>query len=213
MSEHDGGGRLTRLPGGRRHTRQRPRRDVPAGKLEVVVTYLEMTERPTRPPAPHPPAKVALMRLERPTVSFYRYLYNTVGEPWLWYERRRISDEALRRVIHDPKVEIYVLYLHGSPAGFVELDRRRRGEVEIAYFGLMPEFLGRGFGRYLLDWAVDEAWTKEPKRLWLHSCNLDHPRAITNYQRSGFVPFKQETKLIDDPRLDGTMPPGAGAGA
>ncbi len=206
MSEDDDGGQLTELPVRRRHTRQRSRHEVPKGKLEMVVTYLEMTERPTRPAAPHPPGHIALMRLEKPTVSFYRYLYDTVGEPWLWHERRRIDDDALRRVIDDPKVAIYVLYVGGTPAGFAELDHRRRGAVEIAYICMIPEFIGRGFGRYLLDWAVDEAWSKEPKRVWLHTCNLDHPKAIATYQRSGFVAYKQDTRLIDDPRLDGTFP-------
>jgi len=210
MSDDDDAGRLAALPVSNRRARKTPRRQVPEGKIEVVVTYLEMSERPTRAPAPHPPGKIALMRLERPTVSFYRYLYNTVGEAWLWYERRRLDDDALRRIIHDPAVEIYVLYVQGMPAGYVELDRRRRGEVEIAYFGLIPEFLGRGFGQYLLDWSIDEAWGKEPQRVWLHTCNLDHPRAFASYQRAGFVPFKQETMLIDDPRRDGTLPPGVG---
>lgn len=206
MSDDDDDHRLAELPVHRRRAREASRRKVPAGKIEVVVTHLEMTQRPTRAPSPHPPGKIALMRADRPTVSFYRYMYNTIGEPWLWHERRRIDDDALRRVIHDPEVEIYVLYVQGTPAGYVELDRRRQDEVEIAYFGLMPEFVGRGFGQYLLDWTVDQAWGKEPKRVWLHTCNLDHPRALANYQRAGFVPYKQETLLIDDPRRDGTIP-------
>lgn len=184
-------------------------RRIPEGKLEMVITYLEMTERPTRPSTPKPRRveKLALMRAERPTLSFYRYLYNTVGGPWLWYERRRLADDALRAIVHDPAVGIYVLYVGGVPAGFVELDGRIQREVEVAYFGLVPEFLGRGLGPYLLDWSVHEAWTRDPARVWVHTCNFDHPKAIAVYQRVGFVPYKQETKLIDDPRLDGTLPP------
>ena len=210
MSDDDDGGRLAAFPVGPRRPGHVGRRPGPGGTIEGGVAALAISERPPRAPTPHPPGKIALMRLDRPTVSFYRYLYDTVGEDWLWYERRKLDDDALRRVIHDPAVEIYVLYVQGSPAGYVELDRRHRDQVEIAYFGLIPEFHGRGFGRYLLDWAVDEAWDKGPKRVWLHTCNLDHPRAIASYQRSGFVPFKQETMLIDDPRLDGTIPAGAG---
>ncbi|MDH3910901.1 MAG: GNAT family acetyltransferase [Rhodospirillales bacterium] len=88
------------------------------GKLETTVTYLEMTERP---PHPHlvPPLgmKLALLRARPPTVGFYRFLYNTVGGPWLWYERRALDDEALGRIITDDRVEIYVLYANGVPAG------------------------------------------------------------------------------------------------
>jgi GNAT superfamily N-acetyltransferase len=139
--------------------------------------YLEMTHRPNRPPAPHRGEKLALMRVERPVPSFYRYLYNTVGAPWLWFDRRVMDDDTLCDIVHHHKVEVYVLYVGGNPAGFVELDCRASDDIEIALLGLLPEFIGRGLGHYLLDWAVDEAWDKEPERVWVHSCNLDHPHA------------------------------------
>lgn len=171
------------------------------GNLETVITYLEMFEPPTRPGPPVPNGKIALLRAEQPTPSFYRYLYNTIGEPWLWWERRELNDEALIAVIHDEAVEIYVLYVAGVPAGFLELDCREAGAVEIAYFGLMPEFIGRGLGPYLLHWAVDQAWSHEPKRVWLHTCNLDHPSALRTYQRAGFNVYAQETEIVRDLRL------------
>ena len=204
----DDGGSVSSFP--LKEVRRRPnrRRKAPKGKLEVVVTYLEMTRRPNRPPAPHRGEKLALMRLERPVPSFYRYLYNTVGGPWLWYERRLMSDDALCDIVHHHEVEVYVLFVGGNPAGFVELDCRATEDIEIALFGLLPEFIGRGLGHYLLDWSVDEAWDKEPERVWVHSCNLDHPHAIAVYQRAGFVPYRQEATIIADPRLPGVMPAG-----
>lgn len=169
-------------------------------RLAVTITHLEM-DAPPRLPAPPPPAmKLAVMRLETKGVAFYRYLYNHVGERWLWYERRRWTDEAIATVIGDPGVEVYVLYAAGEPAGFAELDRRAEGDVELAYFGLMPGFIGRGLGTWFMHWAVDAAWSKPARRLWVHTCDLDHPRAIANYQRAGFRPYRQETKEIDDPR-------------
>src|SRR5262245_41737996 len=93
-------------------------RIVEPAMLDIVVTYLEMLKPPTRPTVPAPVVgKIALFRAERPTISYYRYLYNTVGEPWLWWERRRLSNDELARIIHDPLVEIYVLYVDGVPAG------------------------------------------------------------------------------------------------
>ena len=170
--------------------------------IEIVVTYLEMLKPPTRPTVPAPPVgKIALLRAERCTVSFYRYLYNTVGEPWLWWERRLLSDAELERIIHDSKVEIYVLYLDGVPAGYAELDRRREEDVELAYFGLIPQFIGRKLGPFLLNWAVDTAWFQKPKRLWVNTNNLDHPKALQIYQKAGFAPYRQETKSIPNPRL------------
>jgi len=170
--------------------------------LDIVITYLEMLKPPTRPTVPVPPVgKIALLRAERPTISYYRYLYNTVGEPWLWWERRRLSNDELARIIHDPLVEIYVLYVDGVPAGYAELDRRKQEEVELAYFGLVPEFIGRKLGPFLLNWAVDTAWFGKPKRLWVNTNNLDHPKALQIYQKAGFVPYRQETQTIPNPRL------------
>lgn len=174
------------------------------GKLDMVITYLEMRRRPNRL-IRHLPRGLTIVQTHSPTVSFYRYLYNTVGAPWLWQERRRIDDNTLLAIIHDAKVEVHVLYVHGVPAGYIELDRRIADEVEVAYFGLIPEFIGRGLGRYLLDWALNEAWREHPRRVWVHSCNYDHPKAIAVYQRAGFVPYKQEAVRIDDPRSDGTI--------
>ena len=175
---------------------------VAPGKLECVVTYLEMTDRPTTPTPPAPPGKLALLRAECPTASFYRFLYEAVGTPWLWYERRLIEDQALEAIIQNPQTEIYVLYVSGVPAGYSELDLRKMPEIELAYFGLMPEFIGRGLGRYLLRWTVDQAWTHNPRRLWVHTCNLDHPRALGLYQRTGFVPYRQAMTIIDRLRAE-----------
>jgi GNAT superfamily N-acetyltransferase len=164
----------------------------PSDQVEVVVTYLEMHSRGVSERLHHADA-TGIIRAEQPTVSFYRFLYNGVGGPWSWYERRVIDDAALIEAIHDERVEIYVLYSRGVPAGYVELDRRTGNDVEIAYFGLMPEFIGRGLGRYFLQWALDAAWSYDPDRVWLHTCTLDHPSALGTYQRNGLAPYKQET--------------------
>lgn len=185
---------------------------LPEGQLETVITYLEMRA----PPAParlSPAAKrLAFLKAEHPTVSFYRYLYDTVGAPWLWYERRAMSDDELAAIITDNAVDIYVLYVGGVPAGYVELDRREPPDIELAYLGLIPDFIGRGLGAFLLNQAIESAWLHEPHRLWVHSCTFDHPKALAVYQRAGFVPYRQETKRFDDPRLSGLMPPEAGRG-
>ena len=180
------------------------------GTLACTVTYLEMTRRPSLPPTPPPHnIHVALLRARKPAVRFYRYLYDAIGAPWLWYERRAMDDETLSEIIHDEGVEIYVLYVEGAPAGYAELDRRKEPDIEVAYFGLMPEFIGRGLGAYLLTSAIDIAWSYEPARLWIHTNTLDHPRALPLYQRLGFQPYKQEQKTFPDPRVSGLIPPEA----
>ncbi len=173
-------------------------------RLEMRITYLEMRAPPSTT-APAAPKGAQVMPVERPSVAFYRYLYNAVGAPWLWYERRRLDDSALAALIEHPQVRVLVLYLQGVPAGYAELDGRADGEIELAYLGLLPEFIGRGLGAYLLACALREAWRREPRRVWVHTCNFDHPRAFAFYERAGFVPYKQETVLISDPRRDGTL--------
>lgn len=170
-------------------------------KLTSVVTSLQMLHRPSAERPPPPLKNLALLRAEKPTVAFYRYLYDGVGGPWLWYERRLIGDDALRALIEDDKVEIYVLYVDGSPAGYFELDLKKFPQIELAYFGLMAEFIGLKLGPYLLAQAIDTAWAHNPERLWVHTCDLDHPGALPLYQRLDFQPFAQQTETFDDPRL------------
>lgn len=171
------------------------------GKREVTVTYLEMDERPMRPAAAPPAVPHAIMRLHQPDIAFYRFMHDTIGRRWLWYERRLIDDEALAGIIHDEAVEVFVLYVHGNPAGFVEIDRRERRVADIRFLGVMETQIGRGLGRYLLSWSIEQAWQGPTERVTVNTCTLDHPRALTLYQRAGFSPVRQETSLIDDPAL------------
>src|SRR4051794_2314367 len=111
--------------------------------LDDVITYLEMRDKPSTPPVPSPSiGKLALMQVENCTVSFYRYLYETVGAPWLRFERRLLDNDTLAAQIHKPTIEIFVLYVGGVPAGYFELDAAEPDETELCYFGLIPEFIG-----------------------------------------------------------------------
>ena len=172
-------------------------------RLSTVVTYLEMTAPPVNPTLPRPALPIALLRTPNIPVSFYRYLYETVGEAWLWCERRRINDKTLCTMIHDEAVEIFVLYVNGAPGGYGELKQNSGGEVDLAYFGLLPEFVGRGLGKFFLRWMIDQTWRSEPTRVTVNTCDLDHPRALKAYQSIGFVPYRRETQEFDDPRTDG----------
>jgi GNAT superfamily N-acetyltransferase len=167
--------------------------------ITTVVTYLEMTAAPAGPARPAPCPGVEIRRMGRPSVAFYRFLYLAVGEMWTWFVRRAISDEELLRVLRDPRVEVNVLWVEGTPAGYAELDRRAAPDIEVAYFGLMPEFIGRGLGGYLLDWAIRHAWRDGPRRLWLHTCDLDHPRALGFYQQLGFRIYDRQTTVAELP--------------
>lgn len=169
------------------------------GALRSVVSYLEMRAPPVPgPPAPPRPG-LELVRLEQPSVPFYRFLYDTIGEPWLWIDRRRIDDAGLEAIIRDPRVEVHVLYGGGEPLGYAELDFRLPGEVEIVYCGLMPHAIGGGLGRYLLGQALARAWAAGPERVWLHTCTQDHPGALSFYERAGFVKTHEVEEWVEVP--------------
>ncbi|MGP1396637.1 MAG: GNAT family N-acetyltransferase [Inquilinaceae bacterium] len=176
------------------------------GKLRVTITELEMTAPPRRPPPPPPLAKLAFLRAEQPTVSFYRYLYDTVGTPWLWSDRRALDDDALTDILEDRRTTVYVLYYGGVPAGFAELFLEG-ARTHLVYFGLVPDFIGRGIGPFLLDCVIRTAWDGgKIKRLTVKTCDLDHPRALATYQAAGFTLVGRDVEVRDDPRVTGVIP-------
>ena len=174
--------------------------------LHVVVSYLEMRAAPKRPSAPPPHPDAVIRRLERPSVAAYRFLYDGVGEPWLWNERRRLDDEALRRIIHHPRLEILVLTVAGRVAGFAELDHRPAPDSRLAYFGLLPGHIGRGLGRWFLGRIVARAWKSRPRHLLVTTCTFDHPAALPLYLREGFTLVERVERSFFDPRLTGLLP-------
>ena len=180
-------------PAGRGH---RKGRRVRARKIETTVTYLEMPEPPRFvPPQPATP-RLALMKADDIPLHFYRYLYETVGRDWLWIERLGLGDSALSRLVHRDGVEVSVLYANGAPAGFFELDFGDRAAVDLVYFGLMPEWVGRRIGPWLLGAAVSEGFSRNASRMTVNTCTLDHPAALGLYQRIGFKPVAQEPRSI-----------------
>lgn len=167
-------------------------------KHKTIVTHLEMLAEPRLPPAPRPLGKYALMRAEKPPVHFYRYLYHEIGSHYVWVNRKRLSDEVLAAIVQHDEVEIYILYCGGVPAGFFELDFRNPERAELSFLGVMPEHVGKGFGRFLLCEAIALAWARGPKRLIVQTCTLDHPRALPLYQRHGFTPYAQEEAELEE---------------
>lgn len=159
--------------------------------VDVTVYYLEMLSHSQRD-VQTPRDGLTVLHAQTPSVSYYRFLYNSVGEDYYWLSRRKLSDEELAALLHDPRNELHVLHVDGSPAGFAELDRRQSEEVELVQFGLMPDFIGQGLGKWFLQWTIDKAWSYQPKRFWLHTCTLDHPAALPTYKNAGFVQYKEE---------------------
>jgi GNAT superfamily N-acetyltransferase len=160
--------------------------------VDVTVYYLEMLA-PAHHSVPAPRNDLSVVHVPSPTVPYYRSLYDAVGKEFHWLTRRKMSDEALAAVIGDPRDELHVLHVDGTAAGIAELDRRQLDQVELVQFGLTRDFIGQGFGKWFLQWTIDKAWSYEPKRIWLHTCSLDHAAALPNYTKAGFTVFKQES--------------------
>lgn len=179
--------------------------ELPAGKIANVATYLEMHER-AAPLPERPGAARSLERLSPPPLDAYRSLFKRVGAPYLWFSRLSMTDEQLAAIIRDPDVEVYRVRENGEEAGLLELDFRTRGECELVFFGLLEPYIGKGAGRWLMNRAIELAWSHPIQRFWVHTCNLDHPSALEFYRRSGFTPFKREIEISDDPRLVGILP-------
>ncbi|MFN2449821.1 MAG: GNAT family N-acetyltransferase, partial [Candidatus Baltobacteraceae bacterium] len=130
-------------------------------------------------------------------------LFRRVGEPYLWFSRLMLPGDQLRGVLRDRAVEVYAVRCDGADEGLLELDFRKAGECELSYFGLTQKLVGTGTGRWLMNRAVEIAWSHPIERFWLHTCTLDHPGAVAFYLRSGFVAFKRWIEYADDPRLTG----------
>ncbi|MGI8604389.1 MAG: GNAT family N-acetyltransferase [Verrucomicrobiales bacterium] len=158
-----------------------------------VTTYLETCKPEDLRPRHVADERFRVSEATVPQFEFNRFLYLTVGAAWAWNERREWSDEEWRRYVESDRLRTFPAYYDGSPAGYCELHRDDQG-VEIAYFGLLPAFIGRGFGGALLTHAIEEAWRMTPHRVWVHTCNRDHPAAIRNYQARGMKIYKVETR-------------------
>ncbi len=173
------------------------------GHLAAVVTFFEMRA----PPAEKPPAsKLRLRRVAEPDPDNYRALFRKIGAPWLWYSRLAMDDAELGAILGDPAVELYEVAAVEPVVGMLELDFRQAGECEIAFIGLVPELAGQGHGRWLLAKALRLAWRENVQRVHVHSCTLDHPAALTAYQRAGFKAYKRSVERFPDPRLLGILP-------
>ena len=158
------------------------------GAIAVAVTSLELLDpagiRPARPPDVVP----RLFRAELPAPELSRFFYTSVGGDWYWVDRLDWTMADWTAWVDRPEHELWHLWVAGSPAGYVELERQDAGDVEIAYFGLLPRFAGRGLGGWLLERALRRAF--EPpgtRRAWVHTCTLDGPHAVANYTARGMV--------------------------
>lgn len=164
-------------------------------EVEYTITYLDMLERPSFPrPSIIGKAPTALIHATAPPVWYFLSLYDAVGCQYEWVDRHDQPAEELEAFVNDDKVHLYTFLRDGWPNGFFMLDTRKEDVCDIAYLGLVPQAIGQGLGKFLLQTAIHSAWDMPgTKRVTLNTCTLDHPRALAHYQKHGFKPYGQET--------------------
>jgi len=164
---------------------------------------------------------VRVVRMAFQDLEFYRFLYGSIGAPWRWKQRLVMPREELHRILSDPNTTVNVLYYQGVPAGYFELVKGAPDETKqppetggpefgtasvptdpnsilLAYFGIRPLFVGKGLGKHLLSCAIQEAWARNPSRVWVHTCNMDSPHALLNYKARGFEPYHTKEEPTPD---------------
>lgn len=175
--------------------------------FELTTWYLQMHApqdlRAARVPVPAP----QILQAELPSPALSRFLYAAVGGDWYWRDRLPWNHARWMQYLDRPEVQTWVIYVQGTPAGYVELEKQAGDDVEIAYFGLLKDFIGRGLGGHLLSVGIERAWEMGAKRVWVHTCTLDGAQALANYQARGLELYKTETRQIPDPgAADGPWP-------
>ena len=165
--------------------------------IEVTRTYLEMRDPTQLAGALSGGPRVRVERIPECPPALFRSLYAEVGRNYHWIDRLPWTDEDIVAHLSQPEISVWLMTEDEKTAGYFELRRWEKGFVEIAYFGLLPEFIGRGLGKHLLTRAVEQAWAEGANRVWLHTCTLDDPAALPNYLKRGFQPFKTEKYEVE----------------
>lgn len=168
-----------------------------AAPKTLITTYLEMTSPNQMGISNQSTSDIRVERMDTVDLGFYRYLYKSVGEKLRWRDRLVMPSSELRSILSKNTTHVYVLYVSGAPAGYIELNQEGRS-TEVAYFGLREEYHGRGLGKFLLNYGVQKAWELGTKRVWLHTCNLDGTHALANYRKRGFKVYMEERETMPE---------------
>ena len=178
-----------------------------AVRVEVTTWSLELKDPSDLVPASAPDLDFELRQARRPSPELGRFLYSAVGGNWYWIDRLPWTYAQWLEWQSAPGRETWVAYLEGTPAGYFELDGSVEGAVELAYVGLLPAFIGGGLGGWLLTKALERAWALGPRRVWVHTCTLDGPAALANYQARGMKVCEVTTHQQDvEPEPPGPWP-------
>jgi ribosomal protein S18 acetylase RimI-like enzyme len=164
---------------------------------EVQRNYLEINSIEDLNKVNDPPEDYSLNLLDPINFQLNKFFYKNIGKKHKWIDRLVWSETQWIDYVSSKKVSTYILKRNEDLVGFFELiDHFEKKEIEIAYFGLLEEYQNKNLGSYLLSQAIKKSFEKKIKRVWLHTCSLDHQNALNNYIARGMRIFKTETVLI-----------------
>ena len=166
--------------------------------ISVTTYYLEMHDPRDLRPRRSPRSDLALTRIDPPLPELNRFFYTAVGGAWYWTDRLPWTYRQWLTYLDRPELQTWMLTAAGVPAGYFELEAQHGQNVEIVYFGLLPAFVGKSLGSHLLTCAIECGFALNAKRVWVHTCTLDHPQALANYQARGLRLYKHETEVKDE---------------
>ena len=151
---------------------------------DVTIYYLKMAQKPNNFKTISPEFSIKKMENPIDPEGFFK-LYCAVGSKHHWTDRLGMTNEELSQVINDPKSSIYNLIYDGRIVGFSELVQEEN-YIELLYFGLRSDEVGKGLGPSFLQMMIEQAWATTPQWIQLNTCSMDHPKALPLYQRMGF---------------------------
>lgn len=172
--------------------------------VPTLTWHMEMKQPPVIGQLPFPEG-FHVAPFKNPGRDEYLKIYKAVGGKYSWFDRLLMSADELEAILNSDTTSISVLKYGDEIAGFVELNLTVQGEAEIVYFGITEKYTGKKAGFPFLMWAVNKAWDLMPgltdgskgagPRVWLHTCDLDHPAAFPLYQKAGFIVYKEVTVM------------------
>ncbi|MDB3974782.1 GNAT family N-acetyltransferase [Candidatus Pelagibacter sp.] len=164
---------------------------------EVQRNYLEINSIEDLNEVNDPSEDYSLNLLDPINFQLNKFFYKNIGKKHKWIDRLIWTESQWIDYVSSKKVSTYILKRNEDLVGFFELiDHFEKKEIEIAYFGLLEEYQNKNLGSYLLSQAIKKSFEKKIKRVWLHTCSLDHQNALNNYIARGMRIFKTETVLI-----------------
>ena len=166
-------------------------------KTEINRYYLEIYSLKDLKESNTLTSEYKILQIYSPDFQINKFFYKNIGKKHQWTDRLIWKDSQWIDYVNDKKVDTYILKQNDNMAGYFELIYHKNvNEIEIAYLGLLEEYLNKKLGSFLLDTALKKAFLKKPKRIWVHTCTLDHKNALKNYLARGMKIFKEETLSI-----------------